>query len=99
MPLTASRIEAGTRIDPTGFLHKHPEPPHRLFAPSDVPQCPRPFADCFTIGKISARAANNCSKWVRIPVEGQLRKIKCVSQKLAGLSPHFVMLGDCEYGF
>jgi hypothetical protein len=49
------------------------------------------FADCFIIGKISARATNNCSKWVRIPVEGQLRKFKCVSQKLLGFSPHFVM--------
>jgi hypothetical protein len=68
---------------------------------SYIPQCSRPFADCFIIGKISARATNNCSKWVRIPVEGegQLRKFKCVSQKLLGFSPHFVMSNDCKHGF
>jgi hypothetical protein len=64
-----------------------------------MPQRSGPFADCFTIGKISARAANNCSKWVRIPVEGQPRKFKGVSQKRLSFSPHFAMLDDCEYGF
>ena len=42
------------------------------------------------------RAANNCSKWVRIPVEGQLRKFKRVPQKLLGFSPHFVVRDDLQ---
>jgi hypothetical protein len=86
-PPTTFRILIGTRIDSADFLHKHLQPRLGRLAMSDIPQCPCPLADCFIIGKISARAAYNCSKWVRIPVEGQLRKFESMSQKLLGPSP------------
>ena len=48
---------------------------------------------------IGTRAANDGSKWIRILVEGQLSKFKCVPQKLLGFSPYFEMFDDSEHGF
>jgi hypothetical protein len=92
-------IPISTRVDPTGFLHKHLQPRSRHLATSDVPQRARPFADRLVIDSIFGRAANDGSKRIRIPVEEQLRKFECVSQKLLNFSPHFVMSNDCKHGF
>jgi hypothetical protein len=94
----ASRIEARTRIDPAGFFHKRPQPGPGLLAMSDISERPGPFADRLAIDIVGTRAANHCSKWVCVPVEGQLRKFKCVSQKLLCFSPHFVMFDDSKHG-
>ena len=57
-PPTTFRILIGTRVDPACLFHKLLQSNPGYLATSDVPQCPCPFADCFILGKISARAAN-----------------------------------------
>ena len=66
---------------------------------SDISQRSRPFADRLAIGVIVTRAANDGSKWVSVLVEGKIGKFKRMPQKSVGLSPHFVMLDDCEHRF
>jgi hypothetical protein len=53
-PPTTFRIQVGTRIDPADFLHKSLQQRPRLLAVSDIPQCPRPFANVL----LSARSAH-----------------------------------------
>jgi hypothetical protein len=88
-----------TCVDPTCFLHERLQLRRRHLALGDIPQCPRPFADRFDVDIIITRAANDGSKWVRIPVEGQLRKFECVSQKFLRFSPYFEMFDNSEHGF
>jgi transposase len=60
----ASRIEARTRIDPSGFLHKLLQPRSGHIGMSYIPQRARPFADRLVIDSIFGRAANDGSKRV-----------------------------------
>jgi hypothetical protein len=66
---------------------------------SHIPQRARPFADRLTIGTIGARAANDDSKRVCVPVEWEIGKFERLSQKFLRFSPHFEMFGNSEHGF
>ena len=62
-------IASSTRVDPAGFLHKRLQPRLGFLAVSDIPQCPRPFADCLDIDFIATRAANDGSIWICVSVK------------------------------
>ena len=98
-PWSPLRVEACTRIYTPGFLHKGPNRLTGFFASSYVPQCPRPFANRLAIGTIGARAANDDSKRVCVPVEWEIGKFERLSQKFLRFSPHFEMFGNSEHGF
>jgi hypothetical protein len=74
-------VPISTRIDPSGFLHKHLQPRSGHIAMSHIPQRARPFADRLTIGTIGARAANDDSKRVCVPVEWEIGKFERLSQE------------------
>jgi hypothetical protein len=71
-------VPIGTRVDPASFFHKRLQLRWGHLAMSDVPQCTRPFADCFAIGVVVTSAADDGSKWIRLLIEWKLRKFKRV---------------------
>jgi hypothetical protein len=92
------RISVGTRIDPTGFLHKRAKPTVALLGTSDIPQRAAPFADRFVVYVGATRAANDSSEGISFFVERQISKLKRAPQQFVGSSPHFEMHDDGEYG-
>ncbi len=99
---TPSRIFSvaiSTRINSAGFLHERLKPRPRHPETTNVPQSPCPLADCLAIDIAATGAANDGSKWVRVPVEGRPSEFKRAPQKLLGFSSHFVVVDDFEHGF
>jgi hypothetical protein len=92
-------VPIGTRIDPTGLFHKHPQLRWGDLTSGDVPQCPRPFADRLVIDTVIRRATNDGAKRICILVDSEIGKFERMSHKPAGSSPYFVMVDQSSASY
>jgi hypothetical protein len=93
-----SRVEIGTCIDPAGSLHERHQLRRWHLATSDVPQCPRPFADRLAVSVIVTSATNYGCKRTSILVKRKICEFKCAPQKLFCSPSHLIMGDDREHG-
>ena len=91
-----SRELGGARIYSTSLLHKRFQACARHLAIGDIPECSRPFADCFVVDGAVTRAANNGTIWFCGFVEWKASTFEGMPQKCFRLSPRFVMFNDAS---
>jgi hypothetical protein len=85
-------------IDPTSVLHKRRQLVAGFLDALHIPQCPRPFADCFVVGLAIACTTDHDGKRVRIHISPQPSKLERTPYEFLGPSP-VVMFGNREHSF
>src|SRR5262245_27844604 len=87
-------VPLGASIDPTSVLHKRRQLVAGFLDPLHIPQCPRPFADCFVVCLAIACTTDHGGKRVRIHISPQPGKLVRTPHELFGLSSPVAMFDN-----